>query len=44
VAITAGLTPAAVERAYALIDSKRAATRYLHQPPILLDWRLAIPQ
>jgi len=31
------LTPTAVEHVYALIDSKRAATRYLHQAPILVE-------
>ena len=37
VAKAIGLTPTAVEHVYALIDSKRAATRYLHQAPILVE-------
>jgi NAD+ synthase len=36
IADAVGLTPEKVERVYALIDSKRAATRYLHLPPILV--------
>ena len=36
VAPACGLPPAQVARVYQLIDAKRAATRYLHEPPILL--------
>jgi NAD+ synthase len=36
VAETTGLTQSQVERVYALIDSKRAAARYLHAPPLLV--------
>ena len=32
-----GLTPEQVQRAFRMIDSKRAATRYLHMAPILFD-------
>ena len=37
IADAVGLTPEKVERAYAIIDSKRAATRYLHLPPLLVE-------
>jgi NAD+ synthase len=37
VAEATGLTPEQVERVYALIDSKRAATRYLHSAPVLIE-------
>jgi NAD+ synthase len=37
VASAAGITPAQVERVYAMIDSKRAATRYQHLPPFLVE-------
>ncbi len=37
VAPAARLTPEQVERVYALIDAKRAATRYLHTPPLLVE-------
>ena len=37
VGAAAGLKAAEVERVYALIDSRGAATRYLRRPPILLD-------
>jgi NAD+ synthase len=37
VAEATGLTPDQVKRVYALIDSKRAATRYLHLPPVLIE-------
>jgi NAD+ synthase len=36
VAAHAGLTPAQVSRVYDDIQSKRATTRYLHQPPLLV--------
>jgi len=36
IADAVGLTPEKVERAYALIDSKRAANRYLHLPAVLV--------
>jgi NAD+ synthase len=32
-----GLTPEQVERVYRDIDSKRAAARYLHSPPIRIS-------
>ena len=32
-----GLTPAQVARVFSLIDSRRAAARYLHQRPMLID-------
>jgi hypothetical protein len=32
-----GLTPEQVERVYRSIDAKRAAARYLHEPPVLID-------
>ncbi len=37
VARAAGLTPGVVERMYRMIESKRAATAYLHQPPLLVE-------
>jgi NAD+ synthase len=37
VAEAARLTPAEVERVYALIDSKRVATRYLHSSPVFVE-------
>jgi len=37
VAPAAGLTVEAVERVYAMIDSKRRATRYLHTPALLVE-------
>jgi len=37
IAPAALLTPQQVERVYALIDAKRAATRYLHTPPLLVE-------
>ena len=37
VAAATGLTPEQVARAYALIDSKRIATRYLHLSPVLVE-------
>jgi NAD+ synthase len=37
VADAVGITPAAVERVYALIESKRMATRYLHRPPVFVE-------
>jgi len=32
-----GLEPAQVQRVYDDIDAKRATTRYLHLPPLLID-------
>lgn len=37
VAAATGLTAAQVERVYHLIDTKRAATRYLHKAPVLVE-------
>jgi NAD+ synthase len=37
VAKVIGLEPTQVERVYADIDTKRATTRYLHLPPLLID-------
>jgi NAD+ synthase len=37
VAEATGLTPEQVSRAYAAIDSKRAAARYLHHPAVMVD-------
>ncbi|MGE5487637.1 MAG: NAD(+) synthase [bacterium] len=37
VAPAANLTVEQVERVYGLIDSKRAAARYLHAPPLMLE-------
>src|SRR4051812_430750 len=37
VAGAAGLTPEQVTRIYALFDSKRAQTQYLHRPPVLVE-------
>lgn len=37
VAAAAELTPEQVERVYQLIDAKRSATHYLHQPPVLVE-------
>jgi NAD+ synthase len=37
VATATGLTVEQAERAYRLIGSKRAATRYLHLPPLLVE-------
>ena len=37
VAAAIGLTVERTERAYRLIGSKRAATRYLHLPPLLVE-------
>jgi NAD+ synthase len=37
VAAVAGLTPEQVERVYSMIDAKRNATRYLHEPPVLVE-------
>ncbi len=37
IAAIAGLTPEQVERMYAVIDSKRNATRYLHAAPVLVE-------
>jgi NAD+ synthase len=36
VAVAAGLTTEQVERVFRDIDAKRAATRYLHQPPLVV--------
>ena len=32
-----GLTPEQVARVYRSIDAKRAAARYLHEPPVLIE-------
>jgi NAD+ synthase len=32
-----GLTPAQMERAYKDLEQKRSTTRYLHEPPLLVD-------
>jgi NAD+ synthase len=32
-----GLQPAQVERVFKDIESKRRTTRYLHQPPVLIE-------
>jgi NAD+ synthase len=37
VAAATGLSEEQVERVYALIDSKRVATRYQHLPPVLIE-------
>lgn len=37
VAAVVDLTPEQIERVYRDIDAKRAATRYLHLPPLLID-------
>jgi NAD+ synthase len=37
VAAATGLSSEQVERVYALIDSKRLATRYQHMPPVLVE-------
>ena len=37
VAAATGLSPEQAERVYALIDSKRVATRYQHLPPVLVE-------
>ncbi len=44
VAAEAGLPVTQVERAYRQIDSKRAATRYLHAPPLLVDKVRELPE
>ncbi len=44
VAAAAGLPAAQVERAYRQIDSKRAATRYMHAPPLLVDKVRELPE
>jgi NAD+ synthase len=36
-AAAAGLTPAQAARAYQLIDARRKASRYLHEPPLLVE-------
>ncbi|MCL5743286.1 MAG: NAD(+) synthase, partial [Acidobacteria bacterium] len=38
VASAAGLTAGDVERAYRIIDAKRKAARYLHMPPLLVEY------
>jgi NAD+ synthase len=37
VAAATGMTPEQVSRAFAAIDSKRAAARYLHHPAVMMD-------
>jgi NAD+ synthase len=39
-----GLSAAQVERVYRDIDAKRAATHYLHQPPLLVEDVLGGPR
>jgi NAD+ synthase len=39
-----GLVEEQVERAYAMIDSKRKSTRYQHLPPLLADIELVTPE